>query len=119
MPGISGNPGGRPRGLAREVREREGRKSFDILLQIRDSRLKGAHWTKGKKKMIAVASDLGEVLSACKIILAYCYGQPSQKLEVEDTRKLVFFPIGIEAPKDNNENGKGTGLDPSPGSNGE
>ncbi len=92
--GTSGNPSGRPKGLAREVRDREGRKSFDTLILIRDGRLKAAQWSKGKKSMVACAPDLGEVISSCKIILGYCWGQPNQHLEIEGTRKPLSTNIG-------------------------
>ncbi len=67
-PGQSGNYSGRPKGLAKGIRDREGLKSFNRLLQIRDD----------------VEEDTKEVLSACKIILGYCWGQPSQTLEIQD-----------------------------------
>lgn len=93
--GVSGNPSGRPKGLARETRDREGRKSFDTLILIRDGRLKAAKWSKSKKTMVACAPDLSEVISSCKIILGYCWGQPSQHLEIEDNRKPTSTNIGL------------------------
>ena len=92
--GQSGNPSGRPKGLAREVRDREGRKSFNTLIQIRDGRLEAAIWDKAKKDFVACAPDLGEVISSCKIILGYCWGQPNQYLEIEDNRKPLSTNIG-------------------------
>lgn len=82
--GVSGNPGGKRKalGLSRGVRIQEGKKTWKKLLQIRDEQVKEPYLNKETGELVYVVPSIKELRESCKLILAYCWGQPSQKLEV-------------------------------------
>jgi len=79
-PGQSGNPGGRKRslGLSRAVRKSEGLKTWKMLLDIRDEKIREQKidFEDGKAVVIDVVPSIKERREACKLILAYCWGTP-------------------------------------------
>ena len=82
--GQSGNPGGRAKGLPAAYRNREGRKSVDFLVQIRND----------------PKVDDRDRITAAKIILGYTYGQPAQSVEIGGADGApVSVSIVIEGPK--------------------
>lgn len=82
--GQSGNPGGRKKalGLSHGVRRQEGKKTWRKLLEIRDEQVQEPHFDKETGKTVYFAPSIKERREACKLILAYCWGLPPQKVEV-------------------------------------
>ena len=93
--GQSGNPSGRPKGLPKAIKDKEGLKSFNVLIQIRDGRLKEAHYTPSGK-LVPIAPSLKDVREAAKLILAYCWGQPQHAVVISGEEGGV--PITIYIP---------------------
>ena len=98
--GQSGNPGGRNKaiGLSRAVRTSEGLKTWAMLLDIRDEKIRQQEIIKEDGELVAVdvVPSVKERREACKLILAYCWGTPVQQgmdelerriLELEERRK--------------------------------
>ena len=79
-PGESGNPGGRKRtlGLSHAVRRSEGLRTWAMLLNIRDEKIREQTIVKedGESVVIDVVPSVKERREACKLILAYCWGLP-------------------------------------------
>jgi len=91
--GQSGNPGGRKRsiGLSRAVRKSEGLKSWKMLLDIRDEKLREhrIEIENGEPVAVDVVPSIKERREACKLILAYCWGQPNQKMDFAEDFQLT------------------------------
>ncbi len=66
--------------MALSVKNREGRKSFNKLLAIRDAEVAEVAYTLNGKPFPVVPS-LREMREASKLILAYCWGLPTQSIE--------------------------------------
>ena len=73
--GQSGNPGGRPKGLASGVKQKYGRKAFQIIVDIMEGRIDELGYD-AKGERIAVAASVKEVRESAKIVLAYTWGTP-------------------------------------------
>lgn len=90
--GQSGNPGGRKKaiGLSRAVRKSEGLKTWGMLLDIRDEKIREQkiEWEDGEPVTIDVVPSVKERREACKLILAYCWGQPNQTMDLDETFTL-------------------------------
>jgi hypothetical protein len=80
--GQSGNPGGRKRslGLSRAVRKNEGLKTWKMLLDVRDERIREekVEMRGGEPVVVDVVPSVKERREAFKLILAYCWGTPVQ-----------------------------------------
>jgi hypothetical protein len=98
-PGESGNPGGRKKavGLSRAVRTSEGLKTWGMLLNIRDEKIREQkiEMHDGEPVVVDVLPSIKERREACKLILAYCWGQPSQKIDLTDDDGVNRFAFGI------------------------
>ena len=92
QPGQSGNPGGRKKslGLSRAVRKNEGLKTWKILLDIRDEKIREhkIEFNDGEPVAVDVVPSVKERREACKLILAYCWGHPSQKMDFAEDFQL-------------------------------
>jgi hypothetical protein len=88
-PGISGNPGGRKKaiGLSDAVRASEGLKTWSMLLQIRDSKIREQVIEDGE--VVDVVPSIKERLNAIKLILAYTWGNPVQVGTDELERRII------------------------------
>jgi hypothetical protein len=81
LPGVSGNPGGRPKGVERQVKDLVGEQGEKVLLLL---------W------QIAQSSDqtTRDRISACEILLERGFGRPSQAVELSggllDGSEAVF-----------------------------
>jgi hypothetical protein len=109
--GQSGNPGGRKRaiGLSRAVRKSEGLKTWAMLLDIRDEKIREQkiEWEDGEPVTIDVVPSIKERREACKLILAYCWGQPTQKIDFDSEDGKVFaFAVLIHPEAEGMLNGE-------------
>ena len=85
--GYTGNPRGSSRmriGLADSVREQEGKKFWRRLLELRDGLIKEAYVNEKGETVYSVPS-VKEFVQVCELGLAYCYGRPSQRVEIPNT----------------------------------
>ena len=93
QPGRSGNPGGRKKsiGLSRAVRKSEGLKTWKMLLDIRDEKIREQAMAKenGESIVVDVVPSIKERREACKLILAYCWGQPNPKMDFAENFELT------------------------------
>jgi hypothetical protein len=91
-PGVSGNPGGRKKslGLSHAVRKSEGLKTWKMLLDIRDEKVREQkiEMEGGEAVVIDVVPSIKERREACKLILAYCWGHPGQRMDFKEDFKL-------------------------------
>jgi len=82
--GYTGNPRGSSRlriGLADSVREQEGKKFWRRLLELRDGLIQEAYKNEKGETVYSVPS-VKEFIQVCELGLAYCYGRPSQRVEL-------------------------------------
>jgi hypothetical protein len=90
--GQSGNPGGRKKaiGLSRPVRKSEGLKTWAMLLDIRDEKIRQQEIIREDGELVAVdvVPSVKERREACKLILAYCWGLPVQQGADELVRRI-------------------------------
>jgi hypothetical protein len=92
--GQSGNPGGRPRGLANSVKQRYGRKAFDTIVDIMEGRIDELAFDKDGHRF-TVAASVKEIRESARIVLAYTWGTPvpmsTDELEkrIEEIEKLL------------------------------
>ena len=65
-------------GLSHAVRKSEGLKTWAMLLNIRDEKIREQTIVKedGESVVIDVVPSVKERREACKLILAYCWGSP-------------------------------------------
>ena len=77
LPGKSGNPGGRPKGLMNQVRDRT--KDGKILIDFAMAVLKGQH-----------GAEVSDQLAAMRFLAERGWGKPAQKIEGGET------PIPVE-----------------------
>ena len=104
--GQSGNPIGRPRRpmLPDARRRAEGRLSWERLLQIRDGYiLERKHDSEGHA--IDVVPSIADQIKVNTLILAYCWGIPTQRLELADESKALFAMNVILSQAKEIENG--------------
>ncbi len=89
--GQSGNPTGRKKawGLSREVRASQGLETWAKLLQARDGLIKQIDTDENGKPVYAVL-DYKQWFDTCRLILAYCWGQPAQKIDFESEEGKAF-----------------------------
>ena len=100
--GQSGNPGGRKKslGLSRAVRKSEGLKTWAMLLNIRDSKIREErieHGDEGELITVDVVPSVKERREACKLILAYTWGTPVQQGQDELERRVDDLYARVEA----------------------
>lgn len=86
-PGRSGNPGGRRKGLTREVRDRfgeNGERLVEILAEIVEGTATGCVLGRsmGEPVPVQVEASVRERLDAAELLLAYGFGKPTQSLEL-------------------------------------
>ena len=91
--GSSGNPGGRKKalGLSDAVRESEGLRTWAMLLDIRDEKIREQkiEICHGKPVVVDVVPSIKERREACKLILAYCWGTPVAAGNDELERRVI------------------------------
>ena len=85
--GQSGNPGGRPKGLAADIKEKYGRKAFNIIVDIMEGRIEELAYDKDGNR-VAVAPSVKEVRESAKLVLAYTWGTPVPVGTDEIARRL-------------------------------
>ena len=110
QPGQSGNPGGRKRavGLSKAVRKSEGLKTWKMLLDIRDEKIREQkiEFSHGESVVVDIVPSVRDRREACKLILAYCWGQPTEKVSFADEDGAAAFAFNVLL--NNNGNGNGT-----------
>jgi len=89
--GVSGNPKGRKKalGLSRPVRASQGLETWAKLLQARDGLIKQIDVDENGNPVYGVL-DYKQWFETCKLILAYCWGQPAQKIDFESEEGKAF-----------------------------
>lgn len=93
-PGQSGNPGGRKKslGLSRAVRRSEGLKSWAWLCRAGDERVlerkELGEDKDGNPITVDVVPSVKVLLDVHKLKLAYCWGQPNQKMDLAEDFEL-------------------------------
>ncbi len=89
--GQSGNPGGRAkRPMLPESRRRaEGKLSWDRLLEIRDGYILERKYD-DKGHAVDIVPSIADQIKVNTLILAYCWGIPTQRLELADESKALF-----------------------------
>jgi hypothetical protein len=101
-PGQSGNPGGRKRtlGLSRAVRKSEGLKTWAMLLDIRDKKIREhkIEIENGEPVVVDVVPSVKERREAIKLILAYCWGTPVAAGQDEIERRLSALESRFAQP---------------------
>jgi len=104
--GISGNPSGRPKApmLPDSRRRAQGKLSWDRLLQIRDGEVLERKFDSDGKPYIVVPS-IADQIKVNTLILAYCWGIPTQRLELADESKALFAMNVILSQAKEIENG--------------
>ena len=90
-PGQSGNPGGKKKslGLSRAVRASQGLETWAKLLQARDGLIKQIDVDENGNPVYGVL-DYKQWFETCRLILAYCWGQPAQKIDFESEEGKAF-----------------------------
>ena len=85
--GVSGNPSGRPKGLPKALKDKEGKAAFSRIVALSKSK----------------ALEPKDQIAACKIVLAYCLGQPTQQLEhTGENNGPISVSLTIESAKHGN-----------------
>lgn len=85
--GHTGNPGGKSAlamaaaGLSPTVKQQEGLKFWRRLLELRDGLIKEAY-VNDKGETVYSVPSIKEFLQICEVGLAYCFGRPSQRVEL-------------------------------------
>ena len=89
--GTSGNPAGRPKSpmLTESKRRSQGNLSWDRLLQIRDGYILERKYDQ-QGHAIDVVPSIADQIKVNTLILAYCWGIPTQRLELADESKALF-----------------------------
>jgi hypothetical protein len=91
--GQSGNPGGRKRtlGLSRAVRRSEGLKTWAMLLDIRDEKIREQVIIKenGESVVVDVVPSIKDRREAIKLVLAYTRGTPVAQGQDDLERRVV------------------------------
>jgi hypothetical protein len=86
VPGVSGNPNGRPklnkRFIDRITQRMEFRQAFLRLIQIRDGRIMEMDFTSNGKR-IWVYPSVSNLIAACVKIMEYTAGKPEQKISLD------------------------------------
>lgn len=107
--GTSGNPGGRKRsiGLSRAVRRSEGLKTWKMLLDIRDEKIREekVEMRNGEPITVDVVPSVRERREVCKLILSYAWGTPAQVGQDELDQRITELEQ-IIANRNRNPGGK-------------
>ena len=111
--GQSGNPGGRKKslGLSRALRKAAGTEGWAMAMKILRGEILEPYFDKETEKTIYLSPGARTRLEACKIILAYCWGQPTQKIDLDSEDGKVFgFAVLIHPEAEGMLNGDKRGV---------